>query len=387
MRHRLFKTFNPVHLDFALIILIVILNTIGVLAVGSAQHDLQGRQLQGMIAGLILMILISGLDYRKVLDYYWAYYLISCFLLALIFTPLGVYHGDARRWINVGIQIQPSEIAKILLILFYAKFIMVYKSRVKKYIWVSLCLLLAVPPIALIAREPDLSTTIMVAIIIAVILFVSGLSIRLVLGITVVSVPLFIVIVSMIDRGADSAVHLLNQYQRNRVLAWLHPEDYATGLAYQTMNSIMAIGSGQLLGKGYNTNEISSLLNSGYISESQTDFIFTVIGEEFGFVGSSIVVLLLTLITIRCFMIARGAKDTGGSVIAAGVGTWIGFQGFMNIAVATGILPNTGIPLPFVSYGLTSLLSLYLGVGFVLNVRMQSMQKTARTAHNFGGIA
>ena len=384
MRHRLFQTFAPKHLDFILLALIAVLNGIGVAAIGSAKHDLQGKQIEGMILGLVVAVALSGLDYRRVVRFSWFYYLLSILLLTLIFTPLGVSRDDATRWINVGMQIQPSEFAKILLILFYAKFIMTYKSRMKQYVWVSLCLLLAVPPLLLIYKEPDLSTTIMVFIIIAVILFVCGLSYRLVTGILVVTIPSLIVFINLVTQEGST---LLNDYQRGRILAWLHPEDYATTLAYQTMNSIMAIGSGQLMGKGYNTNEISSLLNSGYISESQTDFIFTVIGEEFGFAGSSIVVILLMLIAIRCFFIARNARDEAGVVIATGVGTWIGFQGFMNIAVATGILPNTGIPLPFVSYGLTSLLSLYIGVGFVLNVRMQSMQKTSKSEGiHFGGM-
>ncbi len=384
MRHRLFQTFAPKHLDFILLALIAVLNGIGVAAIGSAEHDLQGKQIEGMILGLVVAVVLSGLDYRRIIRFSWFYYLLSIVLLALIFTPLGVARDDATRWINVGMQIQPSEFAKILLILFYAKFIMTYKSRMKQYVWISLCLLLAVPPLFLIYKEPDLSTTIMVFIIIAVILFVCGLSYRLVTGILVVTIPSVIVFINLVTQEGST---LLNEYQRGRILAWLHPEDYATTLAYQTMNSIMAIGSGQLMGKGYNTNEISSLLNSGYISESQTDFIFTVIGEEFGFAGSSVVVILLMLIAIRCFFIARNARDTAGVVIATGVGTWIGFQGFMNIAVATGILPNTGIPLPFVSYGLTSLLSLYIGVGFVLNVRMQSMQKTSKSEGiHFGGM-
>ncbi len=384
MRHRLFQTFAPKHLDFILLALIAVLNGIGVAAIGSAEHDLQGKQIEGMILGLVVALVLSGLDYRRVIRFSWVYYLLSIILLALIFTPLGVARDDATRWINLGMQIQPSEFTKILLILFYAKFIMTYKSRMKQYVWISLCLLLAVPPLLLIYKEPDLSTTIMVFIIIAVILFVCGLSYRLVTGILVVTIPSVIVFINLVTQEGST---LLNEYQRGRILAWLHPEDYATTLAYQTMNSIMAIGSGQLMGKGYNTNEISSLLNSGYISESQTDFIFTVIGEEFGFAGSSVVVILLMLIAIRCFFIARNARDTAGVVIATGVGTWIGFQGFMNIAVATGILPNTGIPLPFVSYGLTSLLSLYIGVGFVLNVRMQSMQKTSKSEGiHFGGM-
>ncbi|MBQ1457618.1 MAG: FtsW/RodA/SpoVE family cell cycle protein [Butyrivibrio sp.] len=169
---------------------------------------------------------------------------------------------------------------------------------------------------------------------------------------------------------------ILKSYQQERILAWLHPEDFADTTAYQTMNSMMAIGSGQLQGKGYDTNEISSVLNSGYISESSTDFIFTVIGEEFGFIGSCIVVFLLVAITIKCLITAARAKDIAGSVIATGMAVWIGFQGLLNIGVATGALPNTGIPLPLVSSGLTSIVSVYIGVGFVLNVGLQQLRKS-----------
>jgi rod shape determining protein RodA len=189
----------------------------------------------------------------------------------------------------------------------------------------------------------------------------------------VVSVPSAAVLFNMILQDTEGKI--LDTYQRNRILAWIYPDQYQDSYAYQTINSVMAIGSGRLLGKGYNTNEISSLLNSGYISESQTDFIFAVIGEEFGFLGTCIVVLLVFLIALRILRIAMKASDVSGRVIAAGMAAWIGFQGFMNIAVAVGLIPNTGIPLPFVSYGLTSLLSLYLGVGFVLNVYMQGRKR------------
>ena len=371
-RNKPFQTFSARHLDFTLIGLIVILNIIGIAAIGSAEPSLQTRQAQGMAVGLVLMLLLSAMDYKKIVRFGWLWYAAAIAGLALVFSPLGVARDSAYRWINVGMQLQPSELAKILLILFYAKFIMTYKNRMKQYVWVGLCLAAAIPPLYLIYEEPDLSTMIMVFVIIAAILFVSGLSMKLVVAVLAVAVPAVVSVVTMVEQGTAD---FLTTYQQNRILAWLHPEDYSTTTAYQTMNSIMAIGSGQLMGKGYNTNEISSLLNSGYISESQTDFIFTVIGEEFGFIGSVVVVILLALIAIRCYLIARTAQDEAGTIIATGMGTWIGFQGFLNIAVATGVFPNTGIPLPFVSYGLTSLLSLYMGVGFVLNVRMQSMQK------------
>ncbi len=383
-RHRLFQTFDLRHLDFLLVGLIVILNSIGIAAIGSAKHDLQSKQVYGMLLGLAVMLFLSSFDYKRVIQFHWIYYIITVLLLGLVFTPLGVNRDDATRWINIGVTIQPSEFSKILLILFYAKFIMTYKVRMKKVMWITASIVLALPPVLLIYKEPDLSTTIMVCLIIAAILFVCGLSYRIVGAILVVTIPSVILFINFVIQDGST---LLSDYQRGRILAWLHPEDYADTIAYQTMNSIMAIGSGQLMGKGYNTNEISSLLNSGYISESQTDFIFTVIGEEFGFIGSSIVVILLLLITLRIYSIAKSAKDTAGAVIAAGVGTWIGFQGFLNIGVTTGVLPNTGIPLPFVSYGLTSLISLYIGVGFVLNVRMQNMQRTAKgEGIHFGGM-
>ena len=369
---KLFPTYRFKYTDFILLCLVVCLNLIGIAAIGSASPERQPRQIQGMIIGLVIMVICSMVDYKKILRWYWLWYGISLLGLALVLA-VGVVRNNAKRWIAIGgIQFQPSEVAKLLLILFFAKFIMKYKNRMKSFGFIVLCVLIAIPQLFLILQEPDLSTTIMIAVLIAVMMFVGGMNGKLVAGILVVAVPSVIIFINLVVQDGST---LLNEYQRERILAWLHPEDYATTTAYQTMNSIMAIGSGQLLGKGYNTNEISSLLNSGYISESQTDFIFTVIGEEFGFVGACIVVVLLALIAIRLFMAARETKDMAGAILTAGVGTWIGFQGFMNIAVATGVLPNTGIPLPFVSYGLTSLVCLYAGIGFVMNVRMQNKQQ------------
>lgn len=167
---------------------------------------------------------------------------------------------------------------------------------------------------------------------------------------------------------------IINEYQQERILAWLEPEKYAQTTAYQQTNAVMAIGSGQLWGKGLN-NTMISVKNGNFVSEPETDFIFTVVGEELGFVGACAVVVLLFLITLECLNVARKAKDLAGTCIASGMAALIGFQSFVNMAVATGIFPNTGVPLPFVSYGLTSLVSLYIGMGIVLNVRLQCIRK------------
>ena len=138
---------------------------------------------------------------------------------------------------------------------------------------------------------------------------------------------------------------------------------------------MMAIGTGQLWGKGLNNNMISSVKNGNFISEPQTDFIYTIVGEELGFVGGCAVIVLLFLITLECLSVARKAKDLAGTSICSRMAELVGFQSFVNIAVATGLIPYTGVPLPFVSYGLTSLVSLYIGMGFVLNVRLQCVRK------------
>ncbi|WP_029232192.1 FtsW/RodA/SpoVE family cell cycle protein [Butyrivibrio sp. VCB2006] len=364
------KKYRIIDYDFALVIMVMALTTIGIMAINSADPGSKNKQIAGFALGVVMMVFISLLDYLLIVKLYILFYIANAVLLALVLSPLGSSTNGAQRWINLfGITFQPSEAAKILLILFYAQFIMKYKDRIKNFGFVLICLALLALPLGLIAMQPDLSTCIMVMMIFCSIMFVAGISWKIVVAVLSVSIPSVLFVIYNAVQGESS---LLHEYQQRRILAWLHPEDYANSDAYQTLNSMMAIGSGQLYGKGYNTNEISSVLNGGFISESPTDFIFTVIGEEFGFVGACIVVMLVLAISVECFMISMKARNRAGEIIAAGVGAWIGFQGFINIGVATGVIPNTGIPLPFVSYGLTSLLSSYMGIGFVLNVRLQS---------------
>ena len=352
------KKYRLIDYDFALVIMVMALTTIGIMAINSAEPASSNKQIAGFVLGVAMMIFISLLDYLLIVKLYILFYIGNAVLLALVLSPLGSSTNGAQRWINLfGITFQPSEAAKILLILFYAQFIMKYKDRIKSFGFVLICLMFLALPLALIALQPDLSTCIMVLTIFSTIMFVAGISWKIVIAVLSIAIPSVLFVIYNAVQGESSILH---EYQQRRILAWLHPEDYANSDAYQTLNSMMAIGSGQLYGKGYNTNEISSVLNGGFISESPTDFIFTVIGEEFGFVGACVVVVLILAIAVECFMISMKARNKAGEIIAAGVGAWIGFQGFINIGVATGVIPNTGIPLPFISYGGSSLLSMFI---------------------------
>jgi len=365
----MFKQYRIRDYDFKLIIMVIALALIGVIAVGSAKENLQSRQLMGVILGIFLMVVISLFDYTVILRFYVVFYVINLILLALIFTPLGYNVNNATRWLNImGFQFQPSESAKIILILFFAQFIMKHKEQINTFKYIVLSLALIAVPLLLIYKQPDLSTSITLVAVFCVLIFAGGLSYKIIGGVLAVIIPAAIIVISLVLQPDQQ---IIKPYQQQRIMAFINPQEYASTTAYQQLNSITAIASGQLNGKGYKTNEISSVKNGNYISEPQTDFIFSVIGEEFGFKGSCTVIILLFLIAFECIAVARKAKDLAGTLIACGIGSLIAFQGFINIGVNTMILPNTGLPLPFVSYGLTSLMSLFMGIGFVLNVRLQ----------------
>jgi len=357
---------------FKLILFLITLATIGVLVIGSAAVEFQSKQMAGLIVGVFLMIVLSLFDYGFFLQFYWLIYILNLALLLLV-RFMGTSVNNAQRWVSIaGIQFQPSETAKILLILFFAQYIMKHKDTLNTFKTLATCVVLLLPPLYLIYDQPDLSTSIMVIILFCALLFIGGLSYKLIAIAAAIIVPLAVIFLTLVVQPDQD---LINDYQQKRILAWLHPKEYVNTEGYQQDNSITAIGSGQLWGKGYNNNVISSVKNGNFISEPQTDFIFAIVGEELGFVGGSVVIVLLGLISLECIFIARRAKDLAGTLICTGMATLVGCQGFLNISVATGIIPNTGIPLPFVSYGLTSLVSLFIGMGFVLNVGLQCIRK------------
>jgi len=358
--------------DFKLILMVLALSAVGVIAIGSAEASLQARQLAGVAAGTCLMVIISFFDYSMILKLNWVMYVVNLLLLLAVWRFGKDSHG-AQRWLQIGgaggFQFQPSETAKILLILFFAQFIMKHRKNLNTVRIIGSCVIMIALPWVLVYKQPDLSTSIVLLVLFCVIMFAGGISLKLVMGILAAAVPAVLLVVSLALQPDND---FLNDNQKNRVFAFVNPEEYETTFAYQQLNSVKAIASGQLEGKGYKNNKITSVKNGNFISEAETDFIFSVIGEEFGFKGSVTVIVLLFAISLECISVARKAKDLAGTIIGAGMGGLVAFQGFFNIGVATFILPNTGLPLPFVSYGLTSLMSLYIGMGFVLNVRLQA---------------
>ena len=377
----MFKQYKLKNYRFRLVAYVVLLCIIGVMVVGSAKPSVQNKQIIGIAGGLVVMVIVSLIDYGTILKFRRPIYLLAVVLLAVIFIPgVGDNTGGATRWIQVtsSFKFQPSEFCKILLIIFFAGFFMKYKDQLNTWKTILLSLILAGIPLALIVKEPDLSTTIATTMIFITLLFVAGLSYKIVAGVLVLGVPVGIIGVVLIMKQALP----LKPYQYKRIMSWLQPSNpaYADD-SYQQQNSIIAIGSGQLWGKGLNNSSITSLKNGDFISEPQTDFIFAVIGEELGFIGCLLVIILLLLIVFECILIAKNAKDLGGRLICCGMAALIGFQSFINICVTTGLMPNTGLPLPFVSYGLTSIMSLFIGLGMVLNVGLQ-----ARKYHGLGDI-
>ncbi len=362
---------------FLLIVYVSILTVIGILVIGSAEESVQSKQIMGFVIGFVAMILISLMDYSFILRFTWVYYAIAIGLLLWVQLG-GTTHGGSQRWIQIGssFQFQPSELVKIILILFFAAFFMKHQEHLNTVKWLGVSAVLFAIPLLLILTQPDLSTSIVTILMFLVMIYVAGLSYKIILTAFAIVVPVGIIGISYILSQAANATSVDDiNYQLIRIYAWLYPDNSLfSSYALQQQNSIMAIGSGQLFGKGLDNEDAISLLNGNYLSESQTDFIFAVVGEELGFVGSIIVIVLLLLIVLECIIIASRAKDMAGRLICCGMAGLIGMQSFVNIGVASGLLPNTGLPLPFVSYGLTSLVSMFIGMGFVLNVGLQPLK-------------
>ena len=328
-----------------------------------------------MVVSFVIMIIVSFIDYNWILKYFWIWYGVVTVMLIGVLTVFGHGSHGATRWFKIGpIQLQPSEFLKLALILLVAKLVAANKERLNSIKFLALIACLTLFPILLVAMQPNLSTTILLCIIVIAMLYCAGVSYKI-FGIAIlIAVPVisaFLVYVVSVEHPI-----LIEDYQRKRIVDFIEGNksdevDMTDAGTYQQAYAVQAIGSGQLTGKGLNNNDTSSLKNAGYIAEAQNDFIFAVIGEELGFTGGCITIFLLFLIVLECIIVAVRAKNFEGRLICCGVAIYIGFQTFINIGVVSWILPNTGVPLPFFSCGLTSLLTLFTAMGIVLNVSLQ----------------
>lgn len=355
--------------NFKLLFLTLLAAIFGTVMINSADSSYLKKQILGLVICFTGLIILSLIDYKFIDKFYVVLYGINILLLSSVLL-FGFSVNGAKRWIGGKdtIALQPSEFTKIILIICAAHFLSQHKDDINSLKTLLSYALLCALPLMLVAAQPDLSTTIDIFVILFTMLFVAGLNYKII-GIGLLClVPLAGSFIWYIQRPNPWP---FKDYQVIRILSHLYPDEYTNTTRYQQDNSIMAIGSGQLWGKGLNNSTLATVKDANLISEQQTDFIFSVVGEELGFVGSILIIVILGLIVVQCIRTARKANDDMGMYIATGVAALIGFQTFINIGVATALLPNTGIPLPFISYGLSSLVSSCAAIGLVLNISLQ----------------
>ncbi|MDD2858035.1 MAG: rod shape-determining protein RodA [Candidatus Nanopelagicales bacterium] len=326
------------------------------------------KHLINVVLGLVLGFIASRIDYRWLRAYTPIIYAISVFSLLLVFIPnLGTKIAGARAWIQLpgGFTIQPSEFVKVAVILMMAV-ILAEKDRADEEPRskdVLLSLGVAVLPLLIILVQNDTGSVLILGSVALAIIAVSGARNTWVIGLLVGAA---VSILLAIQLG------LLKQYQVDRLTSFLNPTADAGSIAYNSNQARIAIGGGGLLGYGiFNGPQTQG----GFVPVNESDFIFTVAGEEFGFVGAGLLIVLMGIVLWRAIMIAMRADDMYGRLVATGIVAWLAFQTFENIGMTLGIMPITGVPLPFVSAGGTSMMAVWIAIGLLENVRLHSQQQ------------
>ncbi len=341
--------------------------TLGSLAVGVAMvfsatngdKEYAIRQATFGLAGFVLMFVIASLDYSFIESFTLPFYLGTLGLLGVVLL-LGHEANGAQRWINLGVfPLQPSELTKLVIIIVLAKVLADHKSQLDKVKWFGFAGIITLIPAILVFKQPDLGTGLMLGAILLGMTVGAGVRARFFIGAGVLAVP---ALYAFWNWG-------MHDYQRQRLLIFLHPESDLLSAGYNIIQARIAIGSGGWFGQGWMGGQQSQL---AFLKVRYSDFIFSVVAEEFGFVGALALCALLFILVWRCLVVAFRAPDAYGSLIAVGVATWIGMQVFVNAGMNIGLMPVTGIPLPFISYGGSSLISTLLGLGLVQSISLRS---------------
>ena len=334
--------------------------TLGVVMLDSIDMTLEtpkyfGRQLQWFVLGAIAAAFVATLDYRHLRPLTWVIYGVALVLLALVFIPpIGYATKGAARWVQfMGFRFQPSELAKVAMIIALASYVASHPLRMSTFVrGIAIPSLIVAPVVALVFLEPDYSTTLLLSAIAGVMLVTAGVKLRHL-------APVALIVLCCVGVAIGT-----NENRRERIMALFKPQESKEERGLQAYQARLALGAGGLEGRGLGNGR----QKLGRIPEHQTDFIFALIGEELGFYGAFSVTSIYVLLTVLGVRVAKYARDTFGTMLAIGISFAIGLQAFINIGVVVGILPNTGIPLPFVSYGGTSILMMMIAAGLLVSV-------------------
>lgn len=361
--------------DYWLVLAVMALSIFGIVCIGSATRINQGNdpgdfysQILFFISGLVILVFVTFLNLRFFARFSLWIYLLEIGLLVLVLF-LGKEVSGATRWFRVGpVSIQPSEFSKCFTLFCMAALLSKYKKRINEPRFLCLVAALTLLPVGLIAKQPSLSACLVILFIVIVQVYATGISYKIIGKVLAVAIPILVVCVWDALRETPLFIDkILEPHQMTRIITFFRP-DPTSDAYYQTMKSINAIGSGQFSGKGLFGGTLNQL---SYLPEPHNDFIFSVIGEEFGFLGCIFVLALLLFVLFRCILIAMACRDTFSQLIVIGVVAMIGFQTFVNCGVATGLMPNTGMSLPFVSYGGSSMWTNMAAIGLVLNIGLR----------------
>jgi rod shape determining protein RodA len=357
-------------MDWLLVVVVSVLSAIGILLVWSAtQPSLLAagedprtyfkKQLLWVVIGLILMFAVSFVDSRRLRSWAPLAYGATVLGLLAVLSPLGRDVGGAHAWISLpgGFQVEPSEFAKVALVLMVAAVFSQARGATPGLRSVLVALAVAAPLIALVVVEPALGVAMVLVVVTATMIVLSGTKLRIIAALAV--------IVGVVVALAGGS-HLLKSYQLTRFTSFLHPSADLSGAGYNAAQAKIAVGSGGMFGTGLFHG---SIVAGNFVPAQQTDFIFTVAGEELGFVGTITIVALLFIVIVRAVRIAARADDLFGVLIASGVAIWFAFQSFVNIGMTIGITPITGLPLPFVSYGGSAIFADMIAIGMLQSVR------------------